>query len=100
MGKLAPADQHPPGSGQLSPELPNPPVTATSQEPALFSSPRCPDQPEPSEDSSDQLRAEEEVKQEVESAESDLGPSSALDVTLESGDLIPMDQAGVEQLRA
>ncbi len=98
VGKLALVDQHPPGSGQLSPDLPNP-TTATSQEPAPFSSPRSPDRSEPPEDSSGQLCAKEAVEQELEGAESKLDLSSALDVTLEGGDLVPIDWAMVEQLR-
>ncbi len=100
MGKLAPMDQLLFGSGRLSPELPNPPVSATNQKLPLPGGSHSPDHTELSGDSSKQLHAEEEVKQEVESTESDLGPSSALDVTLESGDSVPIDWAVVEQLCA
>ncbi len=103
MGKLAPVDSHPPGSGQLSLELPNPSILAAKPEsppPPPFTSSTPPDCAEPSKDSFAQPQAEEECLEEVLSAECDADLSSALDITLESRAQVPMDRAVVEQLHA
>ncbi len=98
--KLAPADSHPPGSGQVTPDPSNPSMVPDVSEPPSPPNGSLPlDRAESSQDSSMQLQPQEESSLGVQSAECDAYVSGALDIMLEGGAQVPMDQAIVERLR-
>ncbi len=99
--KLGPADSHPPESSRLSSgssQIPVPVVSPEVPPPAPSDSAPSADHVEPPQDSSIQLQVEADSVLRVWGAESDVG-SSTLDVSLEGGARVPMDQSMVEQLR-
>ncbi len=101
MEKLALADSHLPESGRLSSgssQIPVPVVSPEAPPPVPSNSAPYADHVEPPQDSSIQLQVEADSVLGVRGAEGGVG-SSILDISLEGGAWVPMDQSIVEQLR-
>ncbi len=100
--KLALAGSHPSESGQLSPSSSKPSTPVAPCGPPLQHSSDgapSPDHAEPSLDSSLQLQSREGLSPAVQTVETSVD-STVLDVMLESGAQVPMNQAVYEQLRS